>query len=72
MSPKHPTPPRLNRRRWFAGAGTLGAVAAVAAVAPMGQEPLAVAAPEAKPTPERGGGYSVSEHVKRYYQTACV
>jgi hypothetical protein len=24
---------------------------------------------EVKPAPERGGGYSLSEHVKRYYKT---
>jgi hypothetical protein len=24
------------------------------------------------PAPENGGGYSLSEHVKRYYQTARV
>jgi hypothetical protein len=29
--------------------------------------------PQAKqPTPERGGGYNVSEHIKRYYRTARV
>lgn len=64
--------PQMNRRRWFAGAGAVGAVAAVAAVAP-----VAKVAPEAspnakKPAPSRGGGYTVSEHIKRYYQTTRV
>lgn len=61
----------LSRRRVFAGAGAVGAVAAVAAVLPS-----APAAPhaelDAKPAPEGGGGYRVSEHVLRYYQTAKV
>ncbi|UUZ69262.1 formate dehydrogenase [Polaromonas sp. P2-4] len=25
-----------------------------------------------KPVPEKGGGYSLSEHVKRYYKTARI
>ncbi|GAB3190420.1 formate dehydrogenase [Hydrogenophaga aquatica] len=62
----------LSRRRWFAGAGTVGAVAAVAAVAPVGTVATSQAQPEAKPSPERGGGYTLSEHVKRYYQTTRV
>jgi hypothetical protein len=28
--------------------------------------------PEPKPAPEKGGGYSLSEHVKRYYKTTRV
>ena len=28
--------------------------------------------PQAKEPPERGGGYHVTEHVKRYYQTTLV
>ncbi len=63
----------LSRRTLFAGAGTAGAVAAVAslAVATSGTTPKAL--PElAKPAPEKGGGYSLSEHVKRYYGTARI
>jgi hypothetical protein len=72
MSQSSSSQPGLSRRRWFAGAGAVGAVAAVAAVAPVATAPVAEAAPEPKPAPERGGGYSVSEHVKRYYQTTRV
>jgi hypothetical protein len=46
-----------SRRGFFMGAAAAGA---------------AVAAVTALPAPENGGGYSLSEHVKRYYQTARV
>lgn len=67
-----PTPkPALNRRRLFAGAGTVGAVAAAAAVMPrLPDVPTPVATPG--PAPANGGGYTVSEHIKRYYQTTRV
>ena len=55
------------RRRLFAGAG---AAAALVAVLPRQPGPAAVAtAPE---SPDQGGGYRLSEHVRRYYQTARV
>lgn len=62
---------RLSRRTLFAGAGTLGALGAVAALLPgAGAEK---AQPEQlKPAPERGGGYQLSEHVKRYYKTTLI
>jgi hypothetical protein len=60
----------LSRRRMFAGAGGMGALAAVAAVLPMtkAEAPAAVVA-EAD---SKEGGYQLTEHVKRYYQTARV
>ena len=62
----------LSRRRLFAGAGTAGAVAAVASVLPaLRPEPAPVAAATAA-APEGGGGYQLSAHVQRYYQTAKV
>ena len=62
---------KLSRRHLFAAAGTVGAVAAVASLVPGAvQEPDAE--PEAGKPPERGGGYRLSEHVKRYYQTTLV
>ena len=62
---------KLSRRHLFAAAGTAGAVAAVASLVPAAvQEPLSD--PQAKQPPERGGGYHLSEHVKRYYQTTLV
>lgn len=62
------TSSKLSRRTLFAGAGTVGALAAAASLVPATREvaPDPVALPE---PPERGGGYSLSEHVKRYYRT---
>lgn len=62
---------RLSRRQVFAGAGTAGALAAVAAAVPLAT-PQPEVRPEAKPAPERGGGYHVTQHVLRYYQTTKV
>jgi hypothetical protein len=62
---------KLSRRHLFAAAGTVGAVAAAASLVP-GAVHEPVVEPEAKKPPERGGGYQLSEHVKRYYQTTLV
>lgn len=64
-------PTRLSRRTVFAGATTVGALAAAAAVLPRAQAPEAAAA-EPKAAPKRGGGYALSEHVKHYYQTTRI
>jgi hypothetical protein len=65
-------PKSLSRRTLFAGASTVGALAAVATVLP-GAAPVSGAVELApKVLPERGGGYSLSEHVKRYYGTTRV
>lgn len=60
--------PGLSRRRWFAGAGTVGAVAAVAAVLPATGLIPKDAAPSDPARPEPSG-YRLSAHVQRYYQT---
>jgi hypothetical protein len=59
-----------SRRRVLAGGGTVAALAAVASVLPVRQEPTAVAQSEAQPDQRRG--YRLTEHVQRYYQTARV
>lgn len=61
----------LNRRRLFAGAGAIGAAAALAAVLPGAPQAPAVATQGDDPE-KRRLGYQLSEHVKRYYQTARV
>jgi len=33
---------------------------------------VANATPAPQPAPEKGGGYTLSEHVKRYYKTAST
>lgn len=60
----------LKRRTLFAGAGTAGALAAAAALLPKAEAEAvaAVAAPALDPA----GGYQLTEHVERYYQTARV
>jgi secreted PhoX family phosphatase len=60
---------RLSRRTVFAGAGTVGALAAAAAVLPVRTPPAAPAdAQAAKPAPAKGG-YQLTAHVQRYYDT---
>jgi hypothetical protein len=61
----------LSRRTLFAGAGTVGALAAAATLVP-GVQQAAESAALPKPAPERGGGYALSEHVKRYYKTTLI
>lgn len=61
----------LNRRSLFAGASTVGALAAVAALVPHAPEAEPAAALP-KPAPENGGGYSLSDHVKQYYKTTLI
>ena len=65
------TPVKASRRSLFAGVATVGAVAAVTSVLPKVVAPAAPAAAPL-PKPERGGGYSLSEHVQRYYKTTRV
>jgi hypothetical protein len=62
---------KLSRRTLFAGAGTAGAVAAVASMVPAAKS---VAPVEAQPrvAPAKGGGYHLSEHVKRYFKTTQI
>lgn len=62
----------LSRRTLFAGAGTAGALASVAALLPAVKGVPEATAPTLKPAPERGGGYTLSAHVKQYYKTANV
>lgn len=64
------SPSRLSRRTVFAGATTVGALAAAATVLPR-VEPQAAAA-EPKAAPKRGGGYTLSEHNKHYYRTTRI
>lgn len=62
----------LSRRSLFGGVATVGAVAAATSVLPTVVKNNLPAAAPALPKPERGGGYSLSEHVQRYYQTTRV
>ena len=64
--------PKISRRRlMIAGAGAAGAFAAGSAL-PGVQEAAPPAATDTKATPDRGGGYRVTEHVLRYYRTTRI
>ena len=67
-----PSPSKLSRRNVFAGASAVGAIAAVAVLAPGIQGAVAPDAQRVVPAPDKGGGYRLSEHVKRYYKTTLV
>jgi hypothetical protein len=59
-----------SRRGFFVGAAAVGAAAA--AVTTMPSINASSELNKLPPAPENGGGYSLSEHVKRYYQTTRV
>lgn len=63
--------PKLSRRTVFAGAGTAGALAAAAALLPKApaDAPPVATKPEGD---DAKGGYQVTQHVLRYYQTTRV
>ena len=60
-----------SRRGFFFGAAATGAAAA-AMVALPGTSELVPEQQALKPAPEKGGGYSLSEHVKHYYRTTRI
>jgi hypothetical protein len=65
--------PAVNRRKLLGAAGTTGALAAAATVLATRQsEPDAAADAQPATAPKKGGGYRLTEHVMRYYQTTKV
>lgn len=62
---------KLSRRTLFAGAGTAGAVATVASLMPA-VKPVEPADQQPRVAPAKGGGYHLSEHVKRYFKTTQI
>jgi hypothetical protein len=71
MQESQPISKSPSRRGFFLGAAATGAAAAAIVALPGAQtldaQPLAI-----KPAPEKGGGYSLSEHVKHYYRTTRI
>lgn len=69
-NPSHDArPAALSRRTVFVGASAAGAAVAAATVLPaVVQKPAAAT----EPSPSSTGGYQLTEHVRRYYQTAKV
>jgi hypothetical protein len=59
------------RRGFIFGAAAAGAAVAAVATLPAVKLTEAEVAP-LKPAPENGGGYSLSDHVKRYYKTTRI
>jgi hypothetical protein len=65
--------PALQRRKLLGAAGTTGALAAAATVlATRHAEPEVTADTQPGAAAAKGGGYRLSEHVMRYYQTTKV
>ena len=67
-----PKSDRLSRRRLFAGAGTAGALAAVAVALPALKPAQDAVATSPQAAPDKGGGYRVTQHVLDYYRTTRV
>lgn len=63
---------KLSRRTLFAGAGTVGAIAAATSFLPAIRKTSGPPELPVKPAPEKGGGYSLSAHVQKYYKTTRV
>lgn len=63
---------KLSRRTLFAGAAGAGVVAAAVSVMPALKGSALPVSEALKPAPEKGGGYSLSAHVKKYYKTTLV
>jgi hypothetical protein len=70
MKPSSESP--IARRQLLAAAGTTGALAAAATVLAPHTETPATEVTALKAELEQGGGYQVTAHVLRYYQTAKV
>jgi hypothetical protein len=61
-----------SRRGFMLGAAVAGAATAAVVTLPKSPAPEATVTEDAPPKPERGGGYRVTEHVKRYYKSTLV
>jgi len=63
----------VDRRAMLAGAGAVGALAAVATLLPSTQDAdTAAKVARAEPVPDGSAGYRLTEHVKQYYKTARI
>jgi hypothetical protein len=76
--PEHPVAaeqaPKATRRHLLAGLGAAGAAGVAATALPLAKTaaPAAEASAALAAAPEAGGGYQLSAHVLRYYQTTRV
>jgi hypothetical protein len=69
---KDSTSPISRRHMLLAGAGTAGALAAAANIFPLARDAAKPASSATEDAREQGGGYRLTQHVLRYYQTAKV
>ncbi|MSQ56863.1 MAG: twin-arginine translocation signal domain-containing protein [Limnohabitans sp.] len=63
--------PPASRRGFLMGAAAACATATAVTTLPTVTQQVSKSIQD-KPMPERGGGYSLSEHVQRYYQTTRI
>lgn len=69
--PEVPSAPPGKRRSLLLGAGVAGVAAVAARALPVA--PTEVASAAAKATaPDQGGGYQLTQHVLRYYETTRI
>ena len=66
--------PKPSRRGFFMGAAAVSAASGIAVLASnrLSVAPTVEAVATVLPMPEKGGGYSLSDHVKHYYKTAQI
>ena len=61
-----------SRRGFMLGAAVAGAATAAVVTMPKTPGTEAPVTEKAPPAPENGGGYRLTEHVKRYYKTTLI
>ena len=61
-----------SRRGFMLGAAVAGAATAAVVTMPKTVGTEAPVTEKTPPAPENGGGYRVTEHVKRYYKTTLI
>ena len=64
--------PKPSRRGFMLGAAVAGAATAAVVALPKVEGEETSSADQAPPAPAKGGGYRVTEHVKRYYKTTLI
>jgi hypothetical protein len=71
QQPDVPDAPPSRRRSLLLGAGVAGVAAIAARALPVAPAELAQAAAQAT-APDQGGGYQLTQHVLRYYETTRI
>ena len=65
-------PAKASRRGFMIGAAAAGAATATVVGSQLAAPTDAAPTGQTPPAPERGGGYHLTEHIKRYYRTTLV